>query len=144
MNSQGVKPKAKKELVLAFYGQEYDGRVIYAESRCCEFSDQDIENVKRTGVRLQCAIPTKKYRAAHEERLFRNQIWSDPNGFEIIDYGKSTATAFFTVMFESDMKADIKIDTLFSLVKAGKIREGRVFADLTFRSFGGSKYLVEI
>lgn len=137
--------KAKKELVLGFYGQiEDDGRVIYSESGWTDFSDQDIANVKLTGIRLQKSLPAVGYRDAHEERLLINQVWSDPNGFEIVDYGKSTSTAYFTVMFESDMKADIKIDMLYELVKAKKIRDGRVFADLTFRAFGGSKYLVEI
>lgn len=134
----------KKELIIMFCGREdVQGRIQYTSSDwISDFTEQEQETVRQSGIIINKT--GSDWRGNYYSKLIKNKIWDNPLGFEILDYAISTSTASFKIELEPDYYAYIKIDDICEIAKRGDIHDGKIFAKLTFRSFGGVKYLTEI
>lgn len=131
----------KKDLLISFCYQG-DDNPVYREYRygMGHFDEKERETVLQTGIEVYKSVKTTWN--DHKYRLVKNKIWSNPSGFEIINYGYAASAAYFIIRLESDLEANIKLKEFFPLLK-DKVRDGRLFADLTFGSFGNARYLME-
>lgn len=133
----------KKELVIMFIGREdNNGNIQYVSCDWLgDFTEQEQGNVRQTGIEINKT--GSDWRGSYHSKLIKNKVWDDPNGFTIISYAISTSTASFKIELEPNYYAYVKIDDLFEIAKRGDLHDGKIFAKLTFRSFGGVKYLTE-
>lgn len=134
--------KPKKELIIPIYRRSNPNKVEdWYVNWSFHFSEKEVDTFRQSNSDF---IEKPSTGWTEKDGMLKNQRFNGP--FEIVGIFSTMSTAGYTLMVKLPnqelLVANLKYDTLFEIMKDGKLDNKNINCDLTFKKIGQSYFLI--